>query len=153
MPKENVACCGDDYYASWSNLYAIRGTQYKDVSVWVDLLDTLLNLEAEVVLPGHGDALIGAGKVTEVIKPYREGINYVLEETLKGMNKGLTPDELVNIIKLPAELADLPQLQEYYGTIEWSIRGIFVPDTHKNQKFYTLQCIKLLIFGKLLDII
>ena len=125
LPKESVVCCGDDYYASWPNLYAIRGTQYRDVSIWVDSLDKLLNLQAEVVLPGHGDALIGADKVIEVIKPYREGLNYVLEETLKGMNRGLTPDELVNTIKLPAELADLPQLQEYYGTIEWSIRGIY----------------------------
>ena len=125
LPKENVACCGDDYYASWPNLYAIRGTQYRDVSIWVDSLDKLLDLHAEVVLPGHGDALIGADRVTEVIKSYRNGINYVLEETLKGMNRGLTPDELVDEIKLPAELADLPQLQEYYGTIEWSIRGIY----------------------------
>ncbi|MBO5141332.1 MAG: alkyl/aryl-sulfatase [Peptococcaceae bacterium] len=125
LPKENVVCCGDNYYASWPNLYAIRGTQYRDVSIWVNSLDQLLALHAEVVLPGHGDALIGADKVTEVIKPYRDGINYVLEETLKGMNEGLTPDELVNAIKLPAELADLPQLQEYYGTIEWSIRGIY----------------------------
>lgn len=125
LPKEKVACCGDDYYASWPNLYAIRGTQYRDVSVWVNSLDKLLALQAEVVLPGHGDALIGADKVLEVIKPYRDGINYVLEATLDGMNQGLSPDELVNTVKLPPELADLPQLQEYYGTIEWSVRGIY----------------------------
>ena len=125
LPKENVACCGDDYYASWPNLYAIRGSQYRDVSVWVDSLDKLIALNAAVVLPGHGDALIGAERVQEVIKPYRDGINYVLEETLKGINKGMTPDELVNAIHLPVELADVSQLQEYYGTIEWSIRGIY----------------------------
>lgn len=125
LPNEKIACCGDDYYASWPNLYAIRGTQYRDVSIWVNSLDKLLDLQADVVLPGHGDALIGAEKVIEIIKPYRDGINYVLEETLKGMNMGLTPDELAHTVKLPAELADLPQLQEYYGTIEWSVRGIY----------------------------
>ena len=125
LPDEKLACCGDDYYASWPNLYAIRGTQYRDISQWVDSLDRLLDLQAEYVLPGHGKALIGNTSVTETIKPYRDGINYVLEETLKGMNQGLTPDELVNTIKLPAELAELPQLQEFYGTVEWSIRGIY----------------------------
>ena len=125
LPKEKVACCGDDYYASWPNLYAIRGTQYRDVSIWVDSLDKLLALQAEVVLPGHGDALIGADKVFEVIEPYRNGINYVLEATLQCMDEGMSPDEIVNEVKLPPELADLPQLQEYYGTIEWSVRGIF----------------------------
>lgn len=125
LPEEKIACCGDDYYASWPNLYAIRGTQYRDVSIWVDSLDKLLDLHAVCVLPGHGEALIGSEKVKETIKPYRDGINYVLEETLKGMNQGLSPDELVNAIKLPPELENLPQLQEYYGTIEWSIRGIY----------------------------
>ena len=125
LPKNKVVCCGDNYYASWPNLYAIRGTQYRDVSIWVNSLDKLLDLNADVVLPGHGDALIGNQKVTKVIKPYRDGINYVLEATLDGMNKGLNPDELVNTVKLPPELAELPQLQEYYGTIEWSVRGIF----------------------------
>jgi alkyl sulfatase BDS1-like metallo-beta-lactamase superfamily hydrolase len=125
LPKENVACCGDDYYASWPNLYAIRGTQYRDVSIWVDSLDKLLTLQAEVVLPGHGDALIGADKVAEIIKPYRDGINYVLEATLQCIDEGVSPDEIVNEVKLPPELADLPQLQEYYGTIEWSVRGIY----------------------------
>ena len=36
LPNEKIACCGDDYYASWPNLYAIRGTQYRDVSIWVN---------------------------------------------------------------------------------------------------------------------
>ena len=125
LSKEKVACCGDDYYASWPNLYAIRGTQYRDVSIWVNSLDKLLDLQANVVLPGHGDALIGADKVVEVIEPYRDGINYVLEATLQCMDEGMSPDEIVNEVKLPPELADLPQLQEYYGTIEWSVRGIF----------------------------
>ena len=125
LPQEKVVCSGDNYYASWPNLYAIRGSQYRDVSCWVNSLDILLNLNSEFLLPGHGEALLGAKEVESIIKPYREGINYVLEETLKGMNKGLTPDELVNSIKLPAHLAMLPQLQEYYGTIEWSIRGIY----------------------------
>ena len=125
LPKEKVVCCGDTYYASWPNLYAIRGTQYRDVSIWVNSLDKLLNLQAEYVLPGHGNALLGVDKVVEIIKPYRDGINYVLEATLQGMNQGLSPDELVNVVKLPSELVDLPQLQEYYGTIEWSVRGIY----------------------------
>ena len=84
-----------------------------------------MSLNSTVLLPGHGQFLNGADEVTATIKPYREAINYVLEETLNGMNKGLTPDELVAAIKLPKELAQLPQLQEYYGTIEWSIRGIY----------------------------
>ncbi|MBW2587132.1 MAG: SCP2 sterol-binding domain-containing protein, partial [Deltaproteobacteria bacterium] len=42
-----------------------------------------------------------------------------------GINQGLTPDELVEVVKLPPHLAEHPFLQEYYGKVEWSVRGIF----------------------------
>ena len=36
-----------------------------------------------------------------------------------------TPDELVETVTLPAHLSDKPYLQEYYGTVAWSVRSIF----------------------------
>ena len=41
------------------------------------------------------------------------------------MRKGERPDELVAHVKLPPHLAESPYLQEYYGTVEWSVRAIY----------------------------
>jgi alkyl sulfatase BDS1-like metallo-beta-lactamase superfamily hydrolase len=41
------------------------------------------------------------------------------------MNRGLRPDELVEQVALPDELAQNPFLREYYGTVEWSVRTIY----------------------------
>jgi alkyl sulfatase BDS1-like metallo-beta-lactamase superfamily hydrolase len=41
------------------------------------------------------------------------------------MRKGERPDELVQRVKLPPELADNPYLQEFYGTVAWSVRAIY----------------------------
>jgi len=41
------------------------------------------------------------------------------------MNQGLTPDEIVERVKLPSHLAGLPYLHEYYGTVAWSVRAVF----------------------------
>ncbi|WP_231594215.1 alkyl sulfatase dimerization domain-containing protein [Paenibacillus algorifonticola] len=41
------------------------------------------------------------------------------------MNKGLTIDELASIVKLPDELAKLPYLGEFYGTVAWTVRSIY----------------------------
>lgn len=49
----------------------------------------------------------------------------MLDQTIEGMNEGLTPDQLVQRVKLPAHLVDDPNLQEYYGTVAWSVRSIF----------------------------
>lgn len=125
FPQHPVLCCGDNYYESWPNLYAVRGGQYRDVNGWVESLDKMWELKAEYLLPGHTRAVIGRDKVEYTLKAYRDALEYVLTQTLQGMNEGKTPEELVECVKLPEELRDLPFLQEYYGTVEWSVRSIF----------------------------
>jgi alkyl sulfatase BDS1-like metallo-beta-lactamase superfamily hydrolase len=125
LPDSKVICCGDNYYGCWPNLYALRGSQYRDVSAWIDTLDLILSYPAEYVLPGHTKPLIGRNNVQEVLSNFRNAMEYVLKETLNGMNKGLTADELASSIKLPKNLANLPYLGEFYGTVAWSVRSIF----------------------------
>lgn len=125
FPQYKVLCCGDNYYESWPNLYAIRGGQYRDISGWIDSLDSMRECGAEYLLPGHTRAIIGSAAVETTLKNYRDALEYVLVETLRGMNEGLTPDVLVEQVRLPQELAELPYLQEYYGTVEWSVRSVY----------------------------
>jgi alkyl sulfatase BDS1-like metallo-beta-lactamase superfamily hydrolase len=63
--------------------------------------------------------------VYETLTAYRDAIQFVHDQTIRGINRGLTPDELVEVVKLPPHLAEHPYLQEYYGKVEWSVRGIF----------------------------
>lgn len=125
IPKYAILCCGDNYYESWPNLYAIRGSQYRDISSWIDSLTTMLEYPTQILIPGHTAVINGEAKIKEILTNYRDAIEYVLVETLKGMNQGLTPDELVESVTLPQQYAQLPYLQEYYGTVEWTIRAIF----------------------------
>lgn len=125
FPQYGVLCCGDNYYESWPNLYAIRGGQYRDISGWIDSLDKMREYGAEYLLPGHTRAVTGKTEVETTLKNYRDALEYVLTETLRGMNEGLTPDELVERVRLPENLASLPYVQEYYGTVEWSVRSIY----------------------------
>jgi alkyl sulfatase BDS1-like metallo-beta-lactamase superfamily hydrolase len=46
IPGRRVLICGDNFYMSFPNLYAIRGTPYRDVSVWVRSLDLMIGLDA-----------------------------------------------------------------------------------------------------------
>ena len=41
------------------------------------------------------------------------------------MNEGYYPDQIVEMIKLPQEIADSPFLKEFYGTVRWSVKSIF----------------------------
>lgn len=125
LPDDAVLCCGDNYYACFPNLYALRGSQYRDIATWIASLDNILSYPAEVLLPGHMKAIIGYKHIQETLGDYRDMMEYILLHTLTCMNQGMREDETVHAVKLPAYLADKPYLQEYYGTVEWSVRSIY----------------------------
>lgn len=71
---------GDNYYSCWTNLYAIRGGQYRDIAAWVKSLDIIRSYQVAYLLPGH-------------IKP------------ICGMNEEKDIDMLATEIALPEEYA------------------------------------------------
>lgn len=125
LPEKRVLFSADNYYKSFPNLYAIRGNRYRDVQLWIDSLQKMINLNAEFLVPGHTRPLIGAGLVKATLTHYRGGIKSIFDQTIAGINKGLTPRQLIETVKLPPEYVDLPYMQEFYGGVAWSVRSIF----------------------------
>ncbi len=125
LPKLKALLPGDNIYQSFPNLYTIRGTAYRDVMKWVRSLDTMRLLEAEVLVPSHTRPLTGAKRIDGVLLAYRDAIQYVHDQTVRGINRGLGPDELVEFVRLPDHLAAHPWLVEHYGTVAWSVRSVF----------------------------
>ena len=125
MPKENILFTGDTYYKSFPNLYTIRGSQYRDVQSWYQSIEKMRNENAAYLLPGHTRPILGKEKVKEALTDYHDAIKFVFDKTIEGMNKGMTPDQLVEYVKLPESLASKPNLMEYYGRVDWSVRSIF----------------------------
>lgn len=125
IEEKRVLCPGDNYYLAFPNLYAIRGTPYRDVRMWRDSLDLMIAEKPEFLVPSHTRPVAGADRIREVLTDYRNAIDFVYTETLAGMNRGLTPDQLVEVVKLPEDLASKPYLQEFYGTVPWAVRSIF----------------------------
>jgi alkyl sulfatase BDS1-like metallo-beta-lactamase superfamily hydrolase len=123
--EHKVLFCGDNYYGCWPNLYAIRGGQYRDVAAWIDSLDRIRAYPAEALLPGHTKPIIDRDAVAEVLANFRNALDYVLTETLACMDRGLGIDETAAHVQLPPSLRDLPYLQEFYGTVAWSVRAIY----------------------------
>jgi alkyl sulfatase BDS1-like metallo-beta-lactamase superfamily hydrolase len=112
---------------AFPNMHSLRGTKFRDPVRWVDSIDLLRRLKAENLVPTHGQPVYGAEKTEEVLRMTRDGIQYVHDQTVRHMNKGLTPDELVQVVKLPEHLAAYkPYLRQYYGTVKQAVRQIYV---------------------------
>ncbi len=125
-PEKKVLISGDNFYRSFPNLYAIRGTEYRDFDTWADTMDLLMSFQPEVLAPGHTKAVFGADVIRASLTDYRDAIRHIVSETRAGMDAGKTIDELAHSVKLPPHLAEKPYLREYYGRVEFAVRAYFV---------------------------
>jgi alkyl sulfatase BDS1-like metallo-beta-lactamase superfamily hydrolase len=125
LPAKKVLVAADDFYKSFPNLYTIRGTRYRDVQVWAQSVEKMRKLGAEFMVPCHSRPVTGAAAISETLADYRDAIQFVHDQTVRGINRGLTADEIVELVRLPKHLAEKPYLREFYGTVRWSVRNIF----------------------------
>lgn len=126
LPDKKALLPGDNYYKTFPNLYTIRGSRYRDIRQWANSLDRMLaEGEIEYLVPSHTRPVTGAVNVEQTLTNYRDAIRYVYDATVAGINEGKTPIELSHEIQLPEHLASAPALQEFYGTVAWSVRSVY----------------------------
>lgn len=111
---------------NFPNLHTIRGTKFRDPSMWFKGIDVMREFDTEIMINSHGRPVEGKEAVANILTAYRDAIQYTHDQTIRHMNKGLTPDELVEVVKLPTHLADHPWLGEHYGTVAHAVRQIYV---------------------------
>lgn len=124
LPEYNVLAVGDNYSNVFPNMYSVRGSSYRDVANWIEILDQILALDAETILPGHTWPLLGKEEARRSIQNYRDVLEYVLFETLRCMNDGLTLNETAEAVKLP-ERFKTKSLGEYFSLVEWAVKAIY----------------------------
>ncbi|MBS0332375.1 MAG: MBL fold metallo-hydrolase, partial [Proteobacteria bacterium] len=88
IPELKALFIGDNYYASFPNMYTLRGTPPRPALNYVESIDKALALKPDIVFPSHGVPIVGAEKVRKVLTQYRDAILYVHDATVKGMNEG-----------------------------------------------------------------
>ncbi|XP_045193828.2 linear primary-alkylsulfatase-like [Mercenaria mercenaria] len=126
VPKQKAFLCADDLYKAFPNLYAIRGTKSRELMQWVNSLDKMIELEPEKLVPSHTRPVIGREEIMKLLIEYRDAIQYVHDQSVRLINYGYHPDEIGNIVQLPKQLLANPFLKEFYGTVKWSAKSVFI---------------------------
>lgn len=124
-PEQRALFAGDNFYKSWPNLYPIRGAAYRDSRLWGVAVDKMLQEKPVRLIGGHTRPIVGEQEIATTLTNYRDAIRFVFDKTIEGMNKGLTPDQLVEYVQLPDKYLNLDYLKPYYGNPEWAVRSIF----------------------------
>ena len=106
------------------NVFAIRGEEYRDPQVLLGAVDHILGLSPTYLVGTHGPPLTGREENRDRIRRYRDSLSFLWDQTVRGINKGWTTDELAERVRLP-ELFNIDYLtSERYGVAEHHVRQI-----------------------------
>jgi alkyl sulfatase BDS1-like metallo-beta-lactamase superfamily hydrolase len=125
IPEKRVLLPGDLYYSAFPNLYTIRGTSERPVDGWIRSLDAMRSYLPSYLIPSHTLPVTGEREVYQVLTDYRDAIQWLRDEVAQRANRGDPLHKIVEEIRLPSHLADLPYLRPWYGDLSWSVRGIY----------------------------
>ncbi len=108
------------------NVFAIRGEEYRDPRILLSGIDHLLGLEAEHLVGAHGPPLSGRTEIAERVTKYRDSIQFLWDQTVRGINAGLTSEQLAHTVALPDQADEDYLTSERYGVAEHHTRQIHI---------------------------
>ncbi len=122
---ELEVCINNLVWPTLFNVFAIRGEEYRDPRILLKGIDHLLSLNPNSLIGTHGPPIQGKDKIRSEVTHYRDRIQYLWDQSVRGINKGLDADELTAFVQLPT-LNDEPYLtKQFYGVAEHHVRQIF----------------------------
>jgi len=124
IPEKKTVISGDLFYRSFPNV-STPMLKARSAENWIQGLEKILSLEPEYLAPCHGLSVMGKEEIQTRVGNYKDGTKYVYDETIKAINDGKTVAQAVREIKLPDKYASIRDLQQYYGRVDWTIRGIY----------------------------
>jgi len=125
LADDNALLIGDSGYDLFPINYPLRGAFYNDPMNYVDALDHMILFEAKYLVPSHSKPIMGEKNISDILISTRDAIQYIHDQTIRGMNNGYTADELSHMITLPTWFEYNSWLVETKGQIPWHVKQIY----------------------------
>ena len=124
LPEQRICFTGNVFgalFGHFPNLVTIRGDRYRDPLKYAETLDLLLGLDAELLLTGHHEPVVGRDVIRSEVARMKGAVLYVHDAVVAAMNAGKDVYETMREVRLPPEL----EVGEGYGKVPWSTRAIW----------------------------
>lgn len=116
LPQKGVVL-NNFLWPFFPNIYTLRGSKFRDPRDWRDGLKRIRSLKPRALANTHARAVVGESEVAAALDAVIDALDLVFDQTLRGILKGLGPEELRSFVRLPPALSDAPHLAEIYGEI------------------------------------
>ena len=124
LPDHRICFSGNLFsalFGHFPNLVTVRGDRYREALRFIESLERVLALDPRLLLPGHHGPVVGKDAIREELTRLRDAVQYVHDETVRGMNHGKDVHTLMRDVQLPPEL----EVGQGYGKVSWSVRAIW----------------------------
>ncbi|MEW2352636.1 alkyl sulfatase dimerization domain-containing protein [Spirillospora sp. NPDC029432] len=122
-PERRVIAAGDLVTGYLPNAGNPKKVQ-RYAEEWADAAGAMAELRPEVIIPGHGDLVRGAAGIRDELRAMAAYLRHIVRHALDGLNAGRTHDEIVESLRVPAELAGHPRLRAIYDRPEFICRNV-----------------------------
>jgi len=112
-------------WPAFFNVHTLRGERFRDPQSLLPGLRYIMALDCVAHIGVHGAPIMGAKAVKQAATAWHDGLQYVYDQTVRGINQGLSPDDLAHSIKLPSSIANIPVVREFYGEIPFHVRQVY----------------------------
>jgi glyoxylase-like metal-dependent hydrolase (beta-lactamase superfamily II) len=124
MPREKIVFTGNTFGPVWLSmpfLNTLRGDKPRLVRTYLQTLDKVRSLGAEILITGHGDPIVGKDRIRADLDRIEAAVTYVRDYTLAGMKAGKTVHELMAGFAFPEDI----RIGDFHGKASWAVKSIW----------------------------
>ena len=124
VPEFETICTGDLFVWTAPNAGNPQKVQ-RYSGEWANTLLNMNELNARIILPGHGPPIVGKQRVTDALVSTAEYLRTLEDQTIRLMNSGAPLDIILSEVTVPEKLLGKHFLQPVYDEPEFIIRNIW----------------------------
>ncbi|PLW67218.1 alkyl sulfatase dimerization domain-containing protein [Pseudohalioglobus lutimaris] len=125
LPEDKVILVGDAIGGTLPYVITPRHEPERKPESFLYTFDQILSLDAQDMVPGHGRPVRGRNDLEAIIRSNHEVIAFLHEQVRGYVGRGYNADQIIDELELPPRLANNPDLQPRYHTLDWLIRGLY----------------------------
>ncbi|MER7546140.1 alkyl sulfatase dimerization domain-containing protein [Spirillospora sp. NPDC127506] len=124
VPERDLILAGDLFIWHSPNCGNPQKVQ-RYAAEWATALRAMAELDASLLIPGHGAPIAGRERVRTALTDVAEYLESLVSQTLALMNRGARLDEIIHVVHVPERLAAKPYLRAAYDEPEFIVRNIW----------------------------
>lgn len=128
FPDHRALCMAENATHNLHNLLTLRGAVVRNPHTWAHYLTEAVSLfgdRADVLFASHHWPTYGQANLVAFLQEQRDLYAYLHDQTLRGVNSGMTGIEIAETMELPPKLEGAWHARGYYGSVSHNVKAIY----------------------------